>query len=141
SFGGLTDNRYGMSLEFDDSSCLGDTWSQVEPNSAQGTQTAAGITKITGEDCGADGYVDFYISRRGNFLKGQDIPLELKITRFAGEDTSDVPDPEEESGVPEIEITDDTVSAQPGDWFDDTDEFPDCNGQGVRANLIPRAYH
>ena len=141
SFGGLTDNRYGMSLEFDDSSCLGDTWSQVEPNSAQGTQTAAGITKITGEDCGADGYVDFSISRRGNFLKGQDIPLELKITRFAGEDTSDVPDPEEESEVPEIEIPDDTVTAQPGTWFDDAAELPDGNEQGVSADIVPGETH
>ena len=141
SFGGLTDNRYGMSLEFDDSSCLGDTWSQVEPNSAQGTQTAAGITKITGEDCGADGYVDFSISRRGNFLKGQDIPLELKITRFAGEDTSDVPAPEEESDVPEIEIPDDTVTAQPGTWFDDAAELPDGNEQGVSADIVPGETH
>lgn len=141
SFGGLTDNRYGMSLKFDDSSCLGDTWSQVDPNSAQGTQAVAGITEITGGDCGADGYVDFSISRRGNFLKGQDIPLELKITRFAGEDTSDVPDPEEESEVPEIEIPDDTVTAQPGTWFDDAAELPDGNEQGVSADIVPGEAH
>src|SRR5699024_3360122 len=89
SFVGLTDNRYGMSLEFDDSACLGETWSHVEPNSAQGTQTAAGMTKIVGEDCGADGYVDYYIARSGNVLQGHDIPVELKITRLAGEDTSE----------------------------------------------------
>ena len=59
SFGGLTDNRYGMSLKFEDSACTAETWGQVEPNSAQGTQAAAGIKELTGEDCGSDGYVEF----------------------------------------------------------------------------------
>lgn len=141
SFGGLADSQFGMSLDFADSECNVNDWSEVDSTSAQGVQAVAGISEIVGEECGAEGYVDFSIARRGNYLEGQDIPMELKITRFAGEDTSDVPDPEEESELAEISIPEETETAAPGTWFDDAAELPDGNEQGVSADIVPGETH
>lgn len=141
SFGGLADSRFGMSLDFADSACRVNDWTEVDSSSAQGVQAVAGISEVAGEDCGAEGYVDFSIARRGNYLEGQDIPMELKITRFAGEDVSGVPDPEEEAELAEISIPEDTETAAPGTWFDDAAELPDGNEQGISADIVPGETH
>lgn len=141
SFGGLADSRFGMSLDFADSACRVNDWTEVDSSSAQGVQAVAGISEVAGEDCGAEGYVDFSIARRGNYLEGQDIPVELKITRFAGENVSGVPDPEEEAELAEISIPEDTETAAPGTWFDDAAELPDGNEQGVSADIVPGETH
>ncbi|MGO2863870.1 vWA domain-containing protein [Corynebacterium casei] len=141
SFGGLFDTRFGMSLDFADSACRASDWNQVDSSSAQGVQAVAAISEIAGEECGADGYVDFSISRVGNYLEGQDIPMELKITRFAGEDVSEVPDPEAESELGEVSIPENTETAAPGTWFDDAAELPDGNEQGVSADIVPGETH
>ena len=141
SFGGLADSRFGMSLDFADSACRVNDWTEVDSTSAQGVQAVAGISEVAGEECGAEGYVDFSIARRGNYLEGQDIPMELKITRFAGEDVSGVPDPEEEAELAEISIPEDTETAAPGTWFDDAAELPDGNEQGVSADIVPGETH
>ena len=141
SFGGLADSRFGMSLDFADSACRVNDWTEVDSSSAQGVQAVAGISEVAGEDCGAEGYVDFSIARRGNYLEGQDIPVELKITRFAGENVSGVPDPEEEAELAEISIPEDTETAAPGTWFDDAAELPDGNEQGISADIVPGETH
>ena len=141
SFGGLADSRFGMSLDFADSACRVNDWTEVDSSSAQGVQAVAGISEVAGEDCGAEGYVDFSIARRGNYLEGHDIPMELKITRFAGEDVSGVPDPEEEAELAEISIPEDTETAAPGTWFDDAAELPDGNEQGISADIVPGETH
>ena len=130
-----------MSLDFADSACRVNDWTEVDSTSAQGVQAVAGISEVAGEECGAEGYVDFSIARRGNYLEGQDIPMELKITRFAGEDVSGVPDPEEEAELSEISIPEDTETAAPGTWFDDAAELPDGNEQGVSADIVPGETH
>src|SRR5699024_8204037 len=39
------------------------------------------------------------------------------------------------------EIPDDTVTAQPGTWFDDAAELPDGNEEGVSADIVPGETH
>ena len=141
SFGGLADSRLGMSLDFAESGCRANDWAEVDSSSAQGVQAVSAVSTVAGEDCGDEGYVDFSIARRGNYLEGQDIPLELKITRFAGEDTSEVPDPEAESDLPEVSIPQDTETATPGTWFDDAADVPDSSEQGVSADIVPGETH
>lgn len=150
SFGGLADSRLGMSLDFAESGCRANDWAEVDSSSAQGVQAVSAVSTVAGEDCGDEGYVDFSIARRGNYLEGQDIPLELKITRFAGEDTSEVPDPEAESDLPEVSIPQDTETATPGTWFDDAVELPGgtdgADGtegaeQGIGTDIVPGETH
>ena len=141
SFGGLADNRFGMSASFTDSSCRANDWSAVDPNSAQGIQAAALVSKRVGEECGADGNIDFSVSRRGNYMAGEDIPLELTITRMAGEDLSEVPAPEEESDVEDVPMPSETTEVSPGVWFDDAAEISSDASEAVETDIVPGETH
>ncbi|AQS72896.1 vWA domain-containing protein [Corynebacterium ammoniagenes] len=141
SFGGLTDGRFGLDLEFTDFSCQASTWSDADSSSAQGVQSAAALSVHMGEDCGDEGYVDFSLTRRGKYLRGQDIPVELKITRLVGEDTSAVPEPEEASDIPAVELPDNAEDASPGTWFEDAAELPTAEDAAVATDIVPGETH
>ncbi|MFH0411037.1 VWA domain-containing protein [Corynebacterium sp. L4756] len=141
SFGGLADSSFGLSIDFANSACRAADWNSVDSTSAQGVQAGALISKQTSEECGADGHVDFSVSRRGNFMEGEDIPLELTITRMAGEDVSDVPEPEADSDVAEVSLPAKTSDTNPGTWFDDAAEIPADGVEAVETDIVPGETH
>ncbi|HJD79630.1 MAG TPA: hypothetical protein K8V93_11580, partial [Corynebacterium pollutisoli] len=108
--------------------------------SVSGVQTATVYSHVIGENCNTDS-LTLELDRRGNWKSGEDVDVEVTVTRFGPADLSDTPDPATELGaVPPIDSPSaDAPEITPGVWFDDAAEL--TPGETVAAEIVPGETH
>ena len=146
--GGFVTDRVLMSFKFADHSCREADWREAEILAAQGVISAAAISTIMGDECEPeDGNLVFSIERGGGFMEGMDIPAEITIERFAGEDLSEVPEPLESdtnTGTDEdieIQAGSEPQAVTPGTWFSDATEISADGATTMSADIVPGESH
>lgn len=104
--------------------------------SVSGVQTATVYSHVIGEDCDTDA-LTLELDRRGDWKAGEDVDVEVTVTRFGATDLTGTPEPAAELGdAPAIDSpAAEAEQVTPGVWFDDAAEL--TPGETVAAEIVP----
>ena len=102
-------------------------------------QTASPYSPAIGDGCDAED-LGFRITRGGDWQEGQDVDVEVTVTRLGIPDMDGQPAPVEETTDPPTIATDgEGQETTPGAWFTDAAEL--TPGETVRVDIVPGETH